>query len=205
MAEAAKLFENTFRQVNIALVNEFAEISHALGISVHETLEAANTKPYGFMKFNPSAGVGGHCIPVDPSYLAHVAAEKGVPATFIERANEVNLEMPKYIVERVKADNNGSLKDKRVQVIGVSYKPNVADVRETPAELVITALESEGAIVNWHDPIVKTWHGKASSTLGGSDIAIVITLHDAMVEANILKSAPYVFDTTGKIAGAKGL
>ena len=205
VAEAAKLFENTFRQVNIALVNEFAEISHALGISVHETLEAANTKPYGFMKFNPSAGVGGHCIPVDPSYLAHVAAEKGVPATFIERANEVNLEMPKYIVERVKADNNGSLKDKRVQVIGVSYKPNVADVRETPAELVITALESEGAIVNWHDPIVKTWHGKASSTLGGSDIAIVITLHDAMVEANILKSAPYVFDTTGKIAGAKGL
>ena len=93
VAEAAKLFENTFRQVNIALVNEFAEISHALGISVHETLEAANTKPYGFMKFNPSAGVGGHCIPVDPSYLAHVAAEKGVPATFIERANEVNLEM----------------------------------------------------------------------------------------------------------------
>ena len=83
VAEAAKLFENTFRQVNIALVNEFAEISHALGISVHETLDAANTKPYGFMKFNPSAGVGGHCIPVDPSYLAHVAAERGVPATFI--------------------------------------------------------------------------------------------------------------------------
>ncbi len=90
VAEAAKLFENTFRQVNIALVNELAEISHALGISIHETLDAANTKPYGFMKFNPSAGVGGHCIPVDPSYLAYVAAEKGVPATFIERANEVN-------------------------------------------------------------------------------------------------------------------
>ena len=85
------------------------------------------------MKFNPSAGVGGHCIPFDPSYLAHVAAERGVPATFIERANEVNLEMPKYIVERVKADNQGSLKGKKVQVIGVSYKPNVADVRETPA------------------------------------------------------------------------
>jgi UDP-N-acetyl-D-glucosamine dehydrogenase len=205
VAEAAKLFENTFRQVNIALVNEFAEISHALGISVHETLEAANTKPYGFMKFNPSAGVGGHCIPVDPSYLAHVAAAKGVPATFIERANEVNLEMPKYIVERVKADNQGSLKGKKVQVIGVSYKPNVADVRETPAELVIEALEAEGALVTWHDPIVKSWRGKDSSPLGGSNIAVVVTLHSSMDPQSVLASAPYVFDTTGKIVGAKGL
>ena len=205
VAEAAKLFENTFRQVNIALVNEFAEISHALGISVHETLEAANTKPYGFMKFNPSAGVGGHCIPVDPSYLAHVAAEKGVPATFIERANEVNLEMPKYIVERVKADNQGSLKGKKVQVIGVSYKPNVADVRETPAELVINALETEGALVTWHDPIVKSWRGQDSSPLGGSNIAIIVTLHTSMDQQSVLISAPYVFDTTGKIIGAKGL
>ena len=205
VAEAAKLFENTFRQVNIALVNEFAGISHALGISVHETLEAANTKPYGFMKFNPSAGVGGHCIPVDPSYLAHVAAERGVPATFIERANEVNLEMPRYIVNRVKADNQGSLKGKKVQVIGVSYKPNVADVRETPAELVIEALVHEGAIVTWHDPIVKKWRAEDSSALGGSDIAIVVTLHSSMDAKLVLASAPYVFDTTGQIDGAKGL
>jgi hypothetical protein len=129
------------------VVNEFAEIAHALGISVHETLNAADTKPYGFMKFNPSAGVGGHCIPVDPSYLAHAAAEKGVPATFIERANEVNLEMPKYIVERVVADNGGSINGKSVQVVGVAYKPNVADVRETPAEIVISELEAQGAFV----------------------------------------------------------
>jgi UDP-N-acetyl-D-glucosamine dehydrogenase len=133
-----------FRQVNIALVNEFAQISHALGISVYETLDAADTKPYGFMKFNPSAGVGGHCIPVDPSYLSHVAAGLGVPATFIERANEVNLQMPKYVVARVAADNGGSLKGKKVQVIGVSYKPNVADTRETPAELVIEELKKAG-------------------------------------------------------------
>ena len=205
VAEAAKLFENTFRQVNIALVNEFAQISHALGISVHETLEAANTKPYGFMKFNPSAGVGGHCIPVDPSYLAYVAAGKGVPATFIERANEVNLEMPKYIVNRVAADNGGDLKGKRVQVIGVAYKPNVADVRETPAELVINELNAQGALVNWHDPVVKAWNGVDSSPLGGSDIAIVVTLHDSIDHALALKSAPYVFDTTGKLTGAKGL
>ena len=205
VAEAAKLFENTFRQVNIALVNEFAQISNALGISVHETLEAANTKPYGFMKFNPSAGVGGHCIPVDPSYLAYVAAEKGVPATFIERANEVNLEMPKYIVSRVKSDNGGSLKDRKVQVVGVAYKPNVADVRETPAELVIEELIAEGAIVSWHDPLVKEWNDQQSSALGGSDIAIVVTLHDVSDRSAVIESAPYVFDTTGKLAGVKGL
>jgi len=205
VAEAAKLFENTFRQVNIALVNEFAQISNALGISVHETLEAANSKPYGFMKFNPSAGVGGHCIPVDPSYLAYMAAEKGVPATFIERANEVNLEMPKYIVSRVKSDNGGSLKGKNVQVVGVAYKPNVADVRETPAELVIAELITQGAIVNWHDPLVKEWHNQKSAPLGGSEIAIVVTLHDASDRQAVISCAPYVFDTTGKLTGVKGL
>ncbi len=205
VAEAAKLFENTFRQVNIALVNEFAEIAHVLGISVHETLDAANTKPYGFMRFNPSAGVGGHCIPVDPTYLAFVAAQQGVPATFIERANEVNLEMPKYIVSRVMADNGGSLKGKKVQVIGVSDKPNVADTRETPAEIVIEELKAMGAEVTWHDPIVKSWQGSISSDLGGSEIAIVVTLHDVMEKSEVAKSAPYVFDTTGKLSGVKGL
>ena len=205
VAEAAKLFENTFRQVNIALVNEFAEIAHALGISVHETLEAANTKPYGFMKFSPSAGVGGHCIPIDPTYLAFVAAQQGVPATFIKRANEVNLEMPKYIVSRVMADNGGSLKGKKVQVIGVSYKPNVADTRETPAELVINELKANGAEVTWHDPVVKSWQGANSSDLGGSEIAIVVTLHNVMDKAKVTASAAYVFDTTGKLSGVKGL
>jgi UDP-N-acetyl-D-glucosamine dehydrogenase len=159
VAESAKLFENTFRQVNIALVNEFAQIAHALGISVYETLDAAATKPYGFMKFMPSAGVGGHCIPVDPSYLADTAARVGVPATFIERANEVNLEMAKYVVDRVAADNGGSLKGKSVQVVGVAYKPNVADVRETPAEIVIEELKKAGASVTWSDDLVSTWMG----------------------------------------------
>jgi UDP-N-acetyl-D-glucosamine dehydrogenase len=205
VAEAAKLFENTFRQVNIALVNEFAQITNALGISVYETLDAANTKPYGFMKFTPSAGVGGHCIPVDPTYLAAVAEEKGVPATFIRRANEVNLEMSKYIVDRVQADNGGSLQGKSVLVVGVAYKPNVADVRETAAELVIEHLRSRGAVVSWHDEVVGTWHGESSSPLNGADIAVVITRHDVVKVRDILASAPYVFDTTGKVAGAHGL
>ena len=199
VAESAKLFENTFRQVNIALVNEFAQIAHALGISVYETLDAAATKPYGFMKFIPSAGVGGHCIPVDPSYLADTAARVGVPATFIERANEVNLEMAAYVVGRVAADNGGSLSGKSVQVVGVAYKPNVADTRETPAELVIEELKKAGAVVTWHDPVVKSWHGAQSSDLGGSDIAVVVTMHDVVSADAVLASAPYVFDTTGKV------
>lgn len=199
VAEAAKLFENTFRQVNIALVNEFAQIAHALGISVYETLDAAATKPYGFMKFMPSAGVGGHCIPVDPSYLADTAARVGVPATFIERANEVNLEMAAYVVGRVAADNGGSLSGKSVQVIGVAYKPNVADTRETPAELVIEELKKAGAKVSWHDPVVNSWYGAGSSELGGAEIAIVVTMHDVVSADAVLASAPYVFDTTGKV------
>jgi UDP-N-acetyl-D-glucosamine dehydrogenase len=202
VAEAAKLFENTFRQVNIALVNELAQISHALGIDVRETLDAAGTKPYGFMKFQPSAGVGGHCIPVDPSYLADVAEKAGVTATFIQRANEVNLEMPKYIAGRVAKDNGGSLKGKRVVVVGVAYKPNVADTRETPAELLIDALEELGADVSWTDPVVGSWHGKESVGLNGAEIAVVVTKHDVVSAEDILKSAPYVFDTTGKVKGA---
>jgi UDP-N-acetyl-D-glucosamine dehydrogenase len=205
VAEAAKLFENTFRQVNIALVNELAQISHALGIDVRETLDAAGTKPYGFMKFAPSAGVGGHCIPVDPSYLADVAEKAGVEATFIKRANEVNLDMPKYIARRIEKDNGGSLKGKKVLVVGVSYKPNVADTRETPAELLIDALNELGAIVSWNDPVVGNWQGAESSPLTGVDIAVVVTKHDVVAAEDVLKSAPYVFDTTGKVKGAEQL
>ncbi len=205
VAEAAKLFENTFRQVNIALVNEFAQIAHSLGISVYETLDAANTKPYGFMKFTPSAGVGGHCIPVDPTYLAAVAEEHGAPATFIRRANEVNLEMSKYIVRRVVEDNGGNLQGKSVLVVGVAYKPNVADVRETAAELVIKHLRDHGAVVSWHDDVVGGWKGESSAPLQGADITVVVTKHDSVDEKKVLASAPYVFDTTGKVKSAKGL
>ena len=205
VAEAAKLFENTFRQVNIALVNEFAQIAHALGISVYETLDAANTKPYGFMKFTPSAGVGGHCIPVDPTYLAAIAEENGAPATFIRRANEVNLEMSQYIVDRIQSDNGGSLKGKSVLVVGVAYKPNVADTRETAAEQVIEHLRSRGAVISWHDEVVGNWKGEKSAGLVGAEISVVVTKHDSVNEADVIASAPYVFDTTGKIKGVHGL
>jgi len=204
VAEAAKLFENTFRQVNIALVNEFAQISNALDIPTREVLEAAATKPFGFMSFQPGPGVGGHCIPVDPSYLAYVAENVGVPAEFIKRANQVNLGMPAYVVSRV-AKDVGSLKGKKVLVVGVAYKTNVSDTREAPAALVIDELKKQNAEVSWHDSVVGTWNGQTSSELEGFDIAIVVTKHDADSESSIKASAPYVFDCTGSIKGVAGL
>jgi UDP-N-acetyl-D-glucosamine dehydrogenase len=204
VAEAAKLFENTFRQVNIALVNEFAQISNALDIPTQEVLDAAATKSFGFMSFKPGPGVGGHCIPVDPSYLAHVAEGAGVPATFIRYANEVNLAMPAYVVARVAGDV-GSLKGKKVVVVGVAYKANVKDTREAPAALVISELQKLGAEVSWHDPVVSTWNGQSSCELKGFDVAIVVTNHDVVSEADIKACAPYVFDCTGSFKGVAGL
>ena len=204
VAEAAKLFENTFRQVNIALVNEFAQISDALDIPTREVLDAAATKPFGFMSFQPGPGVGGHCIPVDPSYLAYVAENVGIPAEFIKRANQVNLGMPAYVVSRV-AKDAGSLKGKKVVVVGISYKANVSDTREAPAALVIDELKKLGAEAAWHDPVVAMWNGQSSSELKGFDIAIVVTKHDAVSEAAIKASAPYIFDCTGSIKGVAGL
>jgi len=204
VAEAAKIFENTFRQVNIALVNEFAQIADALGISSREVIEAAATKPYGFMAFNPGPGVGGHCIPVDPSYLAHVANEVGIPATFIKRANEVNLAMPAYVVKRVVAGSGGSVEGKKVVVVGVSYKSNVADTRETPAAAVIDLLREQGAVVTWHDDLVVSWRGESSSPISGADIAVLVTKHDG-VDLAAIKACGYVFDCTGSIAGVDGI
>ena len=204
VAEAAKIFENTFRQVNIALVNEFAQISDALGISSREVIEAAATKPYGFMPFTPGPGVGGHCIPVDPTYLAHVANQVGIPATFIKRANEVNLAMPAYVVKRVVTASGGSVKGKTVVVVGVSYKGNVADTRETPAAAVIDLLREQGAKVVWHDELVGTWRGEESTSLAAFDIAVVVTRHDGVSDAAI-KASKFVFDCTGTVAGAQGI
>jgi len=203
IAEAAKIFENTFRQVNIALVNEFAQIAAALGISGREVISAAATKPYGFMEFKPGAGVGGHCIPVDPSYLAHVANQVGAPATFIKRANEVNLAMPAYVVQRVIAGNGGSIAGKSVVVVGVSYKANVADTRETPAAAVIDLLRENGATVTWHDYLVGSWRGEATAPING-DVAVLVTRHDGL-DLAALQACGYVFDCTGTVPGADGV
>jgi UDP-N-acetyl-D-glucosamine dehydrogenase len=178
IAETAKLLENSFRLINISFINEVAIICNKLGISVQEVITAASTKPYGFMPFYPSIGVGGHCIPVDPIYLAEKARLSDVPATMIELASKINNEMPAYFVRRSE-QKLGGLKGKRVLVVGVSYKPNVSDVRETPVEALISGLKDKGAQVAWHDDLVQEWNGEKSVTLSSDfDLAIIATPHD---------------------------
>jgi UDP-N-acetyl-D-glucosamine dehydrogenase len=178
VAETAKLLENSFRLVNISFINELAIFCQKIGIDVNDVIKAASTKPYGFMPFYPSVGVGGHCIPVDPLYLAEAAREAGAPSRFIELADEINLGMPTYFVGRA-SEILGGLKGKKVLVIGVSYKPNVADIRETPVTALISGLKRSGAVVSWHDDLVKSWNGEVSVELGsGYDLAILATPHD---------------------------
>jgi UDP-N-acetyl-D-glucosamine dehydrogenase len=178
VAETAKLLENSFRLINISFINELSIFCSKLGISVNEVINAASTKPYGFMPFYPSIGVGGHCIPVDPLYLANKASEIGAPTRFIDLADQINQEMPGYFVGRAE-EKIGGLKGKKVLVIGVSYKPNVADVRETPVEALILGLKNKGAEVFWHDDLVKEWNGEKSVALGSDfDLAIIATPHD---------------------------
>ena len=189
VAETAKLLENSFRLVNISFINELAMFCQKIGIDVNDVIKAASTKPYGFMPFYPSVGVGGHCIPVDPLYLAEAAREAGAPVRFIELADEINLGMPTYFVGRA-SEMLGGLKDKKVLVIGVSYKPNVADIRETPVEALISGLKKSGAVVNWHDDLVKSWNGESSVVLGsGFDLAILATPHDYL-DLSLLGNTP---------------
>ena len=179
VAEAAKLFENTFRQVNIALVNELSSIADLIGFSTHETIKAASTKPFGFMPFYPSIGVGGHCIPVDPSYLAYSAESVGVEAKFINLANLTNYSMPKIIAERIKIILGGNLIDKKIQIAGITYKPNISDLRESPALDLINELKLLGASVIWHDPFVTKYNDQQSSELNPDiDLGLIITPHD---------------------------
>jgi UDP-N-acetyl-D-glucosamine dehydrogenase len=189
VAETAKLLENSFRLVNISFINELAMFCQKIGIDVNDVIKAASTKPYGFMPFYPSVGVGGHCIPVDPLYLAQAARQVGAPTRFIELADEINLEMPTYFVGRA-SEMLGGLKDKKVLVIGVSYKPNVADVRETPVEALIRGLKKSGAVVHWHDDLVKSWNDETSVALGsGFDLAILATPHDYL-DLSLLGNVP---------------
>ena len=176
VAEAAKLFENTFRQVNIALVNEFSQIANSMKISTFETLAAAETKPYGFMKFLPSIGVGGHCIPVDPSYLRFKAKEVGLQTQFISLADKINLDMPEFIAERI--DKEVGVKGKNIQIAGIAYKPNVPDIRESPAIYFISILRAKGAHVTWHDPYVPQYLSEMSSPIQSADLGIICTAHD---------------------------
>jgi len=197
IAETAKLLENSFRLVNISFINELAIFCQKIGIDISEVISAAATKPYGFMPFYPSVGVGGHCIPVDPIYLANAAKAVGAPSRFIELADQINQEMPGYFVGRAE-EKLGGLNAKKVLVVGVSYKPNVADVRESPVEALMTGLKHKGAQVSWHDDLVKVWNGEKSVRLSSDfDLAIIATPHDYL-DLTKLENVP-ILNTRGSI------
>jgi len=178
IAETAKLLENSFRLINISFINELSIYCQKIGIDISEVITAAATKPYGFMPFYPSIGVGGHCIPVDPIYLANAANAVGAPTRFIDLADEVNLSMPGYFVGRAE-EKLGGLRGKKVLVVGLSYKPNVADVRESPVMALLAGLKQKGAQVSWHDDLVKVFNGEISTALSSDfDLAILATPHD---------------------------
>ena len=197
IAETAKLLENSFRFVNISFINELAIFCQKINININEVISAAATKPYGFMPFFPSIGVGGHCIPVDPLYLANAATAAGAPSRLIGLADQINQEMPGYFVGRAEEKISG-LKDKKVIVVGVSYKPNVADTRESPVEALISGLRGKGAQVIWHDDLVKVWNGEKSVALSGDfDLAIIATPHDYL-DLSKLGNVP-ILNTRGSI------
>jgi UDP-N-acetyl-D-glucosamine dehydrogenase len=177
VAETAKLLENSFRLINISFINELSVFCNKMGISILEVINAAASKPYGYMPFYPSVGIGGHCIPVDPLYLANKAVEIGAETKMIDLANKINLARPKYFVNRAR-EILGDLKGRNILVIGVSYKPDVADTRESPVETLIDELRLKGAKVSWHDDIVKNWRNEKSVKLSSSyDLAILTTPH----------------------------
>ena len=178
VAEAAKLFENTFRHINIALVNEFSEIANKFDFSANDAVIAAGTKPFGFMSFYPSIGVGGHCIPVDPSYLLFSAEQVGIDSKLINLANQINISRPKIVADRIRIQLGGDLVDKRIQIAGITYKTDVADLRESPALELITELKSLGAKVLWFDPYVETYNDERSHPLDPNiDLGIIVIPH----------------------------
>jgi UDP-N-acetyl-D-glucosamine dehydrogenase len=191
VAETSKLLENTYRLINISFVNEIYMFCDSLNIDIEHVIKAAATKPYGFSAFYPSIGIGGHCIPVDPVYLAEKFRESGLTPKFIDLALEINANMPNFIAR--KAQNIlGGLTGKQIMIIGVAYKPNVADTRETPVKKLIEILKQEGAKVFWHDDLVKEWNGEKSIPITSNcDLAIIHSYHE-YINLNNLDEIPII-------------
>lgn len=219
-AEATKLLENTFRGVNIALVNELKIVYSAMGIDVWEVINAAKTKPFGFMAFYPGPGLGGHCIPIDPFYLTWKAREYGQHTKFIELAGEINTSMPEYVIHRVaEALNEGSkaVKGSRILVVGLAYKADVDDERESPSYILMEMLKQRGAHVDYHDPYVPVirptrehahWAGTKSvawdqPTLQSFDLVLIATKHSSVNYDELAKWSRCIVDTRNAMAGIK--
>jgi UDP-N-acetyl-D-glucosamine dehydrogenase len=212
-AEAAKLLENTFRNVNIAFVNQLALLCERMGLDAWEIIDAASTKPFGFMRFTPGPGVGGHCIPVDPYYLAWRARQFGFTDRFIELAGDINDAMPRHVVDLAAAalnERGKALRGARVGVIGVAFKPNVGDARTSPSAPIIAGLAERGAIITYHDPHVPTFHdadgmvydsAPLDELLAASDLIVVLTAHAAIDLDRVYTGAELVLDTVNSSKG----
>jgi UDP-N-acetyl-D-glucosamine dehydrogenase len=215
-AELSKLLENTFRMINIGLVNELAIMCERLGVDVWEVIDAAATKPFGFMKFTPGPGLGGHCIPIDPLYLSWKMKSFNYNARFIELASEINTNMPRYVVSRVMEglnDRGKALKGSKVLVLGAAYKPNIDDVRESPSLDVIGLLQKKGALVEYHDPYIPHIHHEydgwqmdsvkdVMKSVKEADAVVIVTNHKDYDYRAIIENAKFVFDSrnaTGKL------
>jgi UDP-N-acetyl-D-glucosamine dehydrogenase len=215
-AEMVKLLENTFRAINIGLANEVALMCERLDLDVWEVIEAAATKPYGFMKFLPGPGLGGHCIPVDPSYLSWKMKSLNFQARFIELATEINGSMPEHVVERVTAllnEDRQAVNGARILILGVAYKKDVGDMRESPALDVMSLLGNRGADISFHDPFVSEMEVDGVSyknvdltdeRLAASDLVIILTDHTGIDYAHVADTATRVFDTRNATKGLSG-
>lgn len=213
-AELVKLLENTFRAINIGMINETAQIANELDVDVWEVVDAAATKPYGFEPFYPGPGLGGHCIPVDPMYLSWKAGQQDIQTRFIDLADQVNREMPMHVVRRVAELLNWeglAVSESDILVLGVTYKANVSDVRESPAYDVIGLLDERGANIEYHDPYVdtfevegETYHSRelTGSALAAADCTLILAEHEAFDVEWIVEQAGMVFDTRNATQGA---
>jgi nucleotide sugar dehydrogenase len=213
-AEMAKLLENTYRHVNIALVNEMAIFCNELDIDLWDAIDCAATKPFGFQAFRPGPGVGGHCIPIDPNYLSYKVRSLGYPFRFVELAQEINDRMPRYVVERTQQLLNQQgkpLKNANILILGVTYKPNIADQRQSPARPVARRLQRLGASLTYHDPHVATWDVEGVEipnagtdlveALRGADLSIVLADHSVYEADTLREHARLLFDTRGRTRG----
>jgi UDP-N-acetyl-D-glucosamine dehydrogenase len=206
VAEAAKLLENTFRLVNIAMINEFTQLCAATGINVHDVIDAASSKPYGFMPFRPGVGVGGHCIPVDPLYLTWWARQNSETAELVETAASINHAMPKYVAQRALELVDSSVTKPRVLILGVAYKPGVGDVRETPVSHLRDYLSAQGIEVAWHDPLVNLWDGSESVELEWEcDVVVLATRQPGMDIERLIAKGVQILDCTNSLEKLPGV
>jgi UDP-N-acetyl-D-glucosamine dehydrogenase len=206
VAEAAKLLENTFRMVNISLVLELAQVFNQAGLDINEVIDAAATKPYGYMPFRPSVGIGGHCIPVDPLYLTWWANQQGAPSALVEKAAQISRLMPKYIAERAMALVDSDVTTPKILVLGVAYKPGVSDTRETPVNDLVSELQKLGAVVACHDPLLSQYDGaQLVDATWQCNLAILATNQPGIDFSYLLDSKTTILDCTNSLKGFAGV